>query len=107
MLPSQEEIKIISADVFVNPYAESDDEEEGKTVEDDKNVKDEDNVSFRLLTRLYSNSATLSAFQVYIPLCVMLITPFGTLSRKRSVHGTAIRLLVQIPPLLAVESEST
>lgn len=50
MSHSQEEIKIISADVFVNPYAESDDEEEGKTVEEDNNVKDEDNVSFRLLT---------------------------------------------------------
>lgn len=45
MLPSQEEIKIISADVFVNPYAESDDEEEGNKNEEDKNVKDEDSVS--------------------------------------------------------------
>lgn len=53
LLPSQEEIKIISADVFVNPYAESDDEEEGKTNEEDKNVKDEDSVSFRLLICLF------------------------------------------------------
>ncbi|KAL1538503.1 cytochrome P450 monooxygenase 65 [Salvia divinorum] len=50
-----EEIKLISADVFVNPYDESDDEEEGKTVEEDKNVKDEDNEK---IGSWYSNPVT-------------------------------------------------
>lgn len=39
----QEEIKIISVEVYVNPYAELDEEEE-KTNDDNK-VEDEDNVS--------------------------------------------------------------
>lgn len=59
-LPSQEEIKIISADVFVNPYAESDEEEEEKTNEDNI-AKDEDNVSFRLLMRLYCLTLSFSS----------------------------------------------
>ncbi|KAH6784740.1 plant U-box 49 [Perilla frutescens var. hirtella] len=51
-----EEIKIISADVFVNPYGESDEEEEEKTNED-KNAKDEDNDK---IGSWYSNPVTSS-----------------------------------------------
>lgn len=43
LLSVQEEIKIISIEVYVNPYAELDEEEE-KT-NDDKKTEDEDNVS--------------------------------------------------------------
>lgn len=51
-----EEIKIISADVFVNPYAESDEEEEEKTNEDNI-AKDEDNDK---VGSWYSNPVTIS-----------------------------------------------
>ncbi|GFP90289.1 peptidyl-prolyl cis-trans isomerase cyp65 [Phtheirospermum japonicum] len=49
-----EEIKIISIDVFVNPYAESDGEEEERTNEDNKAV-DEDNEK---IGSWYSNPVT-------------------------------------------------
>ena len=39
----QEEIKITSVTVFVNPYSEPDEEEENKQ-KDEKNVEDEENV---------------------------------------------------------------
>lgn len=46
----QEEIKITSITVFVNPYSEPDEEEEEKAKEE-KKTEDEDYVSF--LTHLY------------------------------------------------------
>lgn len=42
----QEEIKITSITVFVNPYTEPDEEEEKEKAKDEKNVEDEENVSF-------------------------------------------------------------
>lgn len=42
----QEEIKITSITVFVNPYTEPDEEEEKEKAKDEKNVDDEENVSF-------------------------------------------------------------
>jgi hypothetical protein len=44
----QEEIKITGITVFVNPYSEPDEEEEEKA-KDEKNVDDEENVSFWFL----------------------------------------------------------
>ena len=40
----QEEIKITSITVFVNPYAEPDAEEEEEKTKDGKNAEDEENV---------------------------------------------------------------
>ncbi|KAL0332343.1 UNVERIFIED_CONTAM: Peptidyl-prolyl cis-trans isomerase CYP65 [Sesamum calycinum] len=51
-----EEIKIISVEVYVNPYAESDEEEEGKTNEE-KKVEDEENDK---IGSWYSNPVTRS-----------------------------------------------
>lgn len=65
---TQEEIKIISTDVFVNPYAESDEEEEEKANED-TTAKDEDNVSFGLLMQLLLPLHKLSTFRVITFLC--------------------------------------
>jgi predicted membrane protein len=42
----QEEIKITSITVFVNPYTEPDEEEEKEKAKDEKNAEDEENVSF-------------------------------------------------------------
>lgn len=42
----QEEIKITGVTVFVNPYSEPDEEEEEEKAKDEKNVEDEENVSF-------------------------------------------------------------
>lgn len=44
----QEEIKITSVTVFVNPYNEPEEEEEEKA-KDEKNAEDEENVSFWFL----------------------------------------------------------
>lgn len=44
----QEEIKIISVTVFVNPYMEPDEEEEEEKGKGEKTAEDEDNVSFGL-----------------------------------------------------------
>ncbi|KAL6530036.1 cytochrome P450 monooxygenase 65 [Orobanche minor] len=52
-----EEIKIISIDVFVNPYSESDEEEEAKTTNEDKKAEDEDNDK---IGSWYSNPVTRS-----------------------------------------------
>lgn len=46
----QEEIKITSVTVFVNPYNEPEEEEEEKA-KDEKNAEDEENVSFWFLER--------------------------------------------------------
>lgn len=43
----QEEIKITSITVFVNPYTEPDEEEEKEKAKDEKNADDEENVSFK------------------------------------------------------------
>lgn len=48
----QEEIKITSVTVFVNPYTEPDEEEEG-IAEDEKKPVDDENVSFYLLTSFF------------------------------------------------------
>lgn len=48
----QEEIKITSVTVFVNPYAEPDEEEEG-VAEDEKKPVDDENVCFYLLTGIF------------------------------------------------------
>ena len=46
LLLVQEEIKIISVTVFVNPYMEPDEEEQEEKGKGEKNAEDEDNVSF-------------------------------------------------------------
>lgn len=48
----QEEIKVTSVKVFVNPYNEPDEEEEG-IAEDEKEPVDNENVSFYLLTSFF------------------------------------------------------
>lgn len=42
----QEEIKINSITVFVNPYTEPDEEDEQEDAKDEKATEDEENVSF-------------------------------------------------------------
>lgn len=44
----QEEIKITSVTVFVNPYSEPDEEEAEEKAKDEKNINDEENVSSRM-----------------------------------------------------------
>lgn len=46
----QEEIKIISTSVFVNPYSEPDEEEEEKKTEEEKTIEDAENVSVLAVT---------------------------------------------------------
>lgn len=61
-LPAQEEIKIISIEVYVNPYAEPDEEEEAKANED-KIAEDEENVSLRLFMLLLCFPMIFSAVE--------------------------------------------
>lgn len=55
----QEEIKIISVTVFVNPYSELDEEEE-KKIEDEKNAEDDENVSVEPLISITLHSQLLN-----------------------------------------------
>lgn len=54
MLPVQEKIKIINVDIYVNPYAELDEEEEEQEkTKEDKNAEDEENVGFPFFKNIY------------------------------------------------------
>lgn len=58
----QEEIKIISVTVFVNPYTEPDEEEEEEKGKNEKNAEDEENVSFFIC--LYENADFFGSLSV-------------------------------------------
>lgn len=92
MLAVQEEIKIISVEVYVNPYAESDEEEEERKTNEDKNAEDEENVSSRPLMWLLFCYVIFPAFKLLLFPFYVNNMPFWFTSRIRSVHGTAIQL---------------
>lgn len=80
----QEEIKIIDVEVYVNPYAESDDEEDGEKPEN--KIEDEDNVSYNFLehlaSELFINQSLLSLLIPYPQRCLF----FMSSSHKTQFH---------------------
>lgn len=100
----QEEIKITGVTVFVNPYSEPNEEEEEEKAKDEKNVEDEENVSF---WSLYFQSTCIFHFSLFIFYFYVLIS-FVFWSRKKLGRGIAIQVQEQrILELVVVALEST
>lgn len=82
----QEEIKIIDVEVYVNPYAESDDEEDREKPNDENKIEDEDNVSYNFLehlaSELFINQSLLSLLILFPQKCLF----FTSSSHKTQFH---------------------
>lgn len=100
LLSVQEEIKIISVEVYVNPYAELDEEEE--KINDDSKAEDEDNVSIILFLLPFNDGHFACLVGSISTPCPSLFSSF-LCSRRRLDHGTAtLELAPQRFKLLAV-----
>lgn len=88
----QEEIKITSVTVFVNPYTEPDEEEEG-IAEDEKQPVDDENVSFYLLMRFFLYVIVvllLGKKLVFRRDCPYTVTALGLLVFEKRIFPSAL-----------------
>lgn len=65
----QEEIKINSVSVFVNPYSEPDEEEEEKKTEEEKTLEDVENVSVVVTVMVFIAFYFLLRFLIFMGNC--------------------------------------